>query len=215
MTEISGDFYDFYQIGDRIDGVGVFDVSGHGISSGLLTLLARSIISRNFDLNVERFGMIMENINKELIDEISQVGLYITGILLRFKDGMVEYTNSGHPDLLYKSVKKRTVEKVISSEGESFVGPFLGIELLEEKFKSIKMEFNKGDCLLAYTDSLSETRNQQDEQYDEKRIIKSLQDAPDGTAREMLNYIMDQFYNFTKKRDDLRDDLTAILIKKK
>ncbi len=45
---ISGDFYDFFMRGDRLDGLVVGDVSGHGIASGLITVLARSIFHRNF-----------------------------------------------------------------------------------------------------------------------------------------------------------------------
>ena len=41
----------FTRTAARLRGVGLFDVSGHGISSGLLTLLAKSIISRNFNLH--------------------------------------------------------------------------------------------------------------------------------------------------------------------
>ena len=36
MVGVSGDLYDFYKTGDKLDGLGVFDVSGHGISSGLV-----------------------------------------------------------------------------------------------------------------------------------------------------------------------------------
>jgi sigma-B regulation protein RsbU (phosphoserine phosphatase) len=74
---------------------------------------------------------------------------------------------------------------------------------------------NRGDSLLLYTDSLSESKNARGEPYDEKRLIKSLKDAPDGTAGEILDYVMEQFYSFTQKRTGLKDDITAILIKKK
>jgi len=43
---VSGDLYDFYTNGDELNGVLVGDVSGMGIASGLITLLARSIFFR-------------------------------------------------------------------------------------------------------------------------------------------------------------------------
>ena len=42
------EIYDFYYIDDKISGLGVFDVSGHGISSGLITMIAKSILSQSF-----------------------------------------------------------------------------------------------------------------------------------------------------------------------
>jgi phosphoserine phosphatase RsbU/P len=216
MSGVSGDFYDFYQTDGRIDGVGIFDVSGHGISSGLLTLLAQSTIHRNFkSLHNDKLGDMMNKINTSLIEEIGHTSSYITGILLRFRDSFVEYANSGHPELIYRSGKTKIAGKVIPPGGESIVGPLLGIDMLKENFKSIKLQFNRGDFLLAYTDSLSESRNPQGEDHNERRIIKSLQEAPDGTAMEMLGYIMEQFYSFTGKENKLNDDITVICIKKK
>lgn len=42
MAGVSGDFYDFYCTAGALRGVGIFDVSGHGISSALVTMIARS-----------------------------------------------------------------------------------------------------------------------------------------------------------------------------
>lgn len=48
MSSVSGDFYDFYHDQKELWGFGLFDVSGHGISSGLITMIAKSIIFRHF-----------------------------------------------------------------------------------------------------------------------------------------------------------------------
>jgi hypothetical protein len=45
--------------------------------------------------------------------------------------------------------------------------------------------------------------------------MKCLKEAPDGTAREILDYIMDDFYNFTRKKEGLGDDMTVIVLKKR
>ena len=48
MAGVSGDMYDFYpskiEGEDSLYGAGIFDISGHGISSGIITLLAKNII---------------------------------------------------------------------------------------------------------------------------------------------------------------------------
>jgi sigma-B regulation protein RsbU (phosphoserine phosphatase) len=48
MAGVSGDMYDFYTEGDTLNGVALFDVSGHGIASGLITMIARTVFQRNF-----------------------------------------------------------------------------------------------------------------------------------------------------------------------
>ncbi|MBN2160307.1 MAG: SpoIIE family protein phosphatase [Spirochaetes bacterium] len=214
-SEVSGDFYDFYIDNGMLTGAGIFDVSGHGISSGLLTLLARSIIFRNFiSMKDQKIGAIMNSINRDLIGEIGHSGMYLTGILLRFTEGMVEYANSGHPDMLFWSEKDRRTGKVVAPEG-SIIGPFLGVDILEKEFKSIKIRLTPGDCLLLYTDSLIESKNSEGEQYDEKRLTASLKEARGGPAGEMLDHVIKEFFNFMGKENELKDDITAVLIRKK
>jgi len=216
MSGVSGDFYDFYMEDGKLQGVGIFDVSGHGISSGLLTLLARSIIEKNFKTHTdEKLGALMGMINKSLIEEISHTSSYITGILLRFRESMVEYANSGHPHMMYKTARSRTVGRVTPPDGEDIIGPFLGLEILEGKFNSLKFKLNNEDCLLIYTDSLIETLDPSGKPVEDSRILNFLKDAPEGSAQEILDHIMEQFYNFTRKKDNLRDDITVIVIKKK
>ena len=48
MSGVSGDLYDFYVSEGEITGLTLCDVSGHGIASGLVTMIARSVFFRNF-----------------------------------------------------------------------------------------------------------------------------------------------------------------------
>jgi serine phosphatase RsbU (regulator of sigma subunit) len=38
---VSGDFYDFYTNGDKLEGLSLFDVSGHGVAPALITILSK------------------------------------------------------------------------------------------------------------------------------------------------------------------------------
>lgn len=216
MSGISGDFYDFYQTGSMLEGVGIFDVSGHGIASGLLTLIAKSIIYGNFiNMKQEKLNRVFDSINKKLIKEIGHIDNYITGILMRFSGDYVEYVNSGHPDLIYRSAKTRRVGKVFDKDGVSISGPFMGTKELEGPYKSLAIKINKGDCLLLYTDCFQETENIEGRSYEDVGIMESLKNAPDGSAQSILDYILNDYYNFAGRKKDFKDDLTAILIKRK
>jgi sigma-B regulation protein RsbU (phosphoserine phosphatase) len=72
MSGVSGDLYDFYQKEGRLTGLSLFDVSGHGIASGLITLLARSVILRVFmEAGTARLGEVRQKINSQLIEELA------------------------------------------------------------------------------------------------------------------------------------------------
>jgi phosphoserine phosphatase RsbU/P len=212
MSEVSGDFYDFYYDNNTIEGVGIFDISGHGISSGLLTIIAKAIIYQNF-MKYKKNGLtsIIENANKELINEIKS-DHYLTGIMLHFNGDEIEYLNAAHPTALHKNKKQSKVKTINNSETN---GTFLGIDLLKNSFSSHKINLDKGDSLLLFTDCLDESRNPEDKEFGLKGIINAFENAPDNSAEETLNFIVKEFYNYTQKENQLNDDLTIILIQKK
>lgn len=216
---VSGDFYDFYMEGGELTGVGLFDVSGHGISASLLTLMAKSIIADIFNANRDlKLGSIIEIINDKLITEIKNVDNYLTGVLLRFRNDTIEYVNCAHPDIVLKSFATGSTGKLLNSTGQRVSGPLLGIarDVSHEEYACIDMHFNiaRGDTLLLYTDSLSESSRADGDDFSDLRIIKSLKNAPDGTAQLILNNILSDFYSFLGTTEP-HDDLTVIVIKKK
>jgi phosphoserine phosphatase RsbU/P len=216
---VSGDFYDFYMDRDTIIGVGIFDVSGHGIAPGLLTLMAKSIISVNFlEQRKESLATVVENINSKLISEIKDVDNYLTGVLLRFDEDRIEYINCAHPDVICKKIEIERTGKVLDKTGKRVSGPILGIDAQgahgNVSFEEISFKLKQGDCLLLYTDSMLESTNSGGKAYGETMIMKSLQNARGDTAQDLLNTVIGDFFNFIAPREII-DDLTVILIRKK
>jgi len=215
MAGISGDLYDFFVKNGKLVGVGLFDISGHGISSGLLTMLARSVIFHRFmEKKDERLNRVIEEINSKLIEDIGNLDHYITGILLSFHDSSVEYVNAGHPDLIMKKAKTNS-SQIVQPKNKSFKGHFLGIDSMQESFNVLRINVDRGDVLLMYTDCLNENMNTQGEPFGYKRIMAAMDDMPAGAAAgDILRHLMEEFYNFISD-STISDDLTLIVMKKK
>lgn len=213
MMGVSGDFYDFYESDGNVSGVSVFDVSGHGISSGLITLLARSIISRHFNqMSQGGLAKTVEDINSDLISEIGSVDSYLTGIILRLNGNTIEYINASHPDLLIKRGKTGNVLPV-KPHDRDLKGMLLGKEGLAGNFDVLNFSVASGDSLLAYTDGLTECSNSNKEGYGEERLKKAFKNSPDGTARDILDFITGDFNRFIGAAPH-KDDVTLIVMKK-
>jgi len=216
FSGVSGDFYDFYEADQRLIGTGIFDVSGHGISSGLLTLMARSIINRTFTkFYDETLGRIAQRINRRLISEINCVDNYLTGIFLKFRQGFIDYVNCGHPDMICKKGSTGRVRIVLDQNSESISGPFLGIDIMNKSFQTYSLRPEKGDCFLLYTDCFNESHTLDGKIHDEKMIIKSFQSAPEGSAEDILQHLVDKFWGYVGNAENLSDDLTVMLLKVK
>ena len=103
QSEVSGDMYDFYLSDGVFRGVSLFDASGHGTASGLVSLLTKSVASRRFYAGAdEKLNRVVELINHDLVETLGNEGMYLTGVLLRFHKDEVDYVNAGHTDLLFK-----------------------------------------------------------------------------------------------------------------
>jgi serine phosphatase RsbU (regulator of sigma subunit) len=214
MSAVSGDLYDFYMEGDRLRGISVLDVSGHGIASGLITMIARSVMYRNFfRLRAAPLNTVIAEANGEMTEEIRGSGKYLTGILLRFTDDIVEYVNAGHPDLIVKkSSSGRT--HMVRPKNEDFKGIFLGVEGMELSCKSVKFRVDAGDTLLLFTDCLIEGKNDRGVPYGMDRLKETLLSVPPGTAHAVLNGILEDFLQFIGEKK-LTDDLTIIIAKRR
>ena len=199
--------------------LGIFDVSGHGIAPGLLTLMAKSIISATFlEMKDQRLGEVVEKINERLITEIKEIDNYLTGVILRFKDDQIEYINCAHPDVICKKSEINRTGKVLDKSGARVSGPFLGIDTrtshTEVGFKEISFKLKAGDTLLLFTDSMSESTNLDGREYSETRIMQSLQNSQGETAQKLLNAVVGDFFHYLGAKE-MHDDLTVILVRKK
>ena len=118
MVGVSGDLYDFYKTGEKLDGLGVFDVSGHGISSGIVTMLVKNIIHQEFYNQKDAdLWEIVNEINDRVIEEKGDIQNYLTGVLVRLYEDKFELVDAGHPaPILY--IRKRLENVTLFSLGK-------------------------------------------------------------------------------------------------
>ncbi len=214
QSGVSGDLYDFYSDGINLNGAALFDVSGHGIASALVTMLAKTIIGREFEAGSKRsLVQVVNRINESLVEDKGDIENYMTGVLLRFNGDHVEYVNAGHPPLMVRNGTTQRVQEAVLNREEG-LGSVVGIAGMPTEFKAIGFSMRKGDSLLFYTDCLEESRNATGEQYGSERIKKSFQTCGNGSAQDKLNVLLRDFHEFTGVTP-LNDDLTVIIIQKK
>ncbi|MBN1243740.1 MAG: serine/threonine-protein phosphatase [Spirochaetales bacterium] len=213
---ISGDFYDFYMDGGQLTGVLVGDVSGKGIASGLVTVLARSVFQRNVQaLRDASLGRVLESIDTELSTELATVENYLSCSLLRLSDGTVEYANAAAPDALLRPAGKSRA-LVLKPKGDvDHKGAPLGREGFNSQHTAVRFAMSPGDAILLCTDGLSESRNLEGEPFRTAGLLDAFGSAPaDGDAQQILDYVM-QECRFHTSGTRVTDDLTAIVLRRK
>ena len=208
---VSGDLYDFFHDGKDLQGVGLFDVSGHGIASGLVTMLAKNVIDRKFrECSALPFSKVMSEIDKQITEDKGDIENYLTGVLLRIQENKVEFINAGHPKVFIRTARNGKCYPIEPKEGAEKNG-IIGFGGMKQDFKAIKFSMQKGDSIILYTDCLNESVNRAGEQFSEERIAAAFEDAGIGSAKSKLDYVMNRFYKFTEGTE-IKDDLTVIVL---
>ena len=211
LFDVSGDFYDFYYREGRLAGISLFDVSGHGVSSALITMFAKPMIFRIFNsMEKERLSKIVGTASQSIYHEIVRTYNYVTGIMLRFRENDVEYVNAGHPDLLFRQARDGSVKGLIPDA--TFRGKPVGIFDYNE-YKSIIFTAEKDDLILLYSDCLIDSMNSGGEKFGPINLMEALKSSPGGTSREVLDFILRRFYSFIDEKL-IKDDLTVIVARR-
>lgn len=198
--EISGDYFDVFEIGAGKVGVIIADVTGHGIPSALITTMAK-ISFYTHSVEGGSTADICYRVNKDIFEAIGvgDTGFYVTVFFAVYdtNTGELQYTNAGH----HKGVLIRKGEKKIEELDTPgfFIGSFDGAE-----YEHGETVLKEGDKLVLYTDGIVETRNQ-DGRFYEDIFFDRLLALKDKSSEQVIDYIwkdVDEFRGDSPEKDD-------------
>ena len=213
MSGVSGDMFDFYSHENQLNGAGIFDVSGHGIASGLVTMLVRNIFQQEFYQNEDKaLYEVMEIIDQRIRNEKQNIENYLTGILLRFNDNNVEIVNAGHPTpVLYK---KQSGQCSFFDEKRKYSSSVIGLLSIEPFFQETSFTMESGDEIFLFTDGVKEALNSERDEYGNERILTSVENAVKADFDQQIRMILNDMGMFTENTEQ-NDDITIVVIRKK
>jgi sigma-B regulation protein RsbU (phosphoserine phosphatase) len=202
---IGGDYFDFFQFRDGTPGLVIADVSGHGVSAGMLmSSLQMAIRTMAPDTDVP--AEILERINRFYIHNINYT-TFVTVFLARFDPATrtLTYVNAGHNPPAVRRKQEASV---------SWLRPTAPAIGLAEEFHP-RMEvtaFEEGDALLLYTDGVTEVLNLGNEEFGPQRLAELVQQHGDGSAPDLLQAVRQALSTFGGEQP-LLDDVTMVALK--
>lgn len=214
LAGVSGDLYDFFVENGKLDGFGIFDVSGHGIASGLVTMLVKNIIHQEFYTGTELpLTDVMDIINNRVTEEKGSIENYLTGILARIKTvNKIEIVNAGHPFAIVYH-KDKNIAELLESDNPNACG-VIGIPDLPIDYDSKTIQLKSGDSILLYTDGIIEAKNLNDEEYGYDRLLKAFELNQNLPIKNQIDNIIYDVKTFLQS-DDINDDITLLCVRKK
>ena len=213
MAGVSGDFYDLYDEDGNLEGLGIFDVSGHGISSGLVTMLVKNIINSEFYKGIkDDLKTVLQKINYRVIHEKGGVENYLTGILARITGNNIDLVMAAHPLPIVFNAKNQTLEYLDNGSQVTFGA--IGMENVPSSYSEYYLHMNSGDELFFYTDGITDAINYSREAFGKERLLKSVKRNIDRPIDTQINCIISDVQTFTKGMSQ-NDDITLVILKKK
>ena len=197
---VSGDFYNFSDLGNGMYGFGVADVSGKGIKSSLLMSKASSLYRWLSKTDFSASNLLIQ-LNNEICETISR-GMFVTMLVGIYDSNKKELllSNAGHePPLIFSK------EGSFSSFTEA--GPPLGI-MPNTKYTEHKISFSESS-MYVFTDGITEIKNPKGEMLGSEgfqNYIKKHQSKPNS---ERLNIIVGEILNEGHVQ---KDDLTIVAV---
>ncbi|MFP4165209.1 MAG: SpoIIE family protein phosphatase [Chitinispirillaceae bacterium] len=202
--KIKGDQYDVVQLSDKVFAFLIFDVTGHGVSSALISSLSRVLFTHQLHQGNSPRAVI-ERVNRELIQTM-KTDFYLTAFVgyLDLHDNCLTYSNAGHA---YPWVYRSKTEELMDLKTQ---GTCVG--LFENGFyEEQSIILDPEDWIIMFTDGIYRVFSDQN-----SRVGREL--MKNDTITAIKNSSPKEFIKKFKMKTvtsqaDNEDDITALAVK--
>lgn len=207
--EVGGDYYDVITDDNGHVWYGIGDVSGHGVTPGLLMLMTHCIVRTLIRADPSSsMDKIISILNRVLYEDIEQLGesYHLTLALLK-STGNGDYVVAGaHEDVLIHRAATGECERIeLSGVWPGLMPDISGIT------KEIPLHLEPGDTMVLYTDGIIEAMASDGTMWDSERLIDSIKQHIQLPPNEMKEAILADVHEFMDKQ---YDDISLMIIRR-
>jgi phosphoserine phosphatase RsbU/P len=203
--EVGGDYFDFIERGPEKLGFAVGDVSGKGMGAALLMATVRASFRAHMEVPCTIDGLI-GSLNATILQS-ANANNFVSFFYgeLDSGTGRLEYVNAGHnaPMLV-----RTSGEVVRLKAGGLILGVFPGARHTQS---SVVLE--PGDLLVTFSDGVTETQNEEGEEFGEERLIGLLTAQRAAPAAAIQDLVASSLKTFAGGAPQY-DDITLVVLKR-
>jgi phosphoserine phosphatase RsbU/P len=207
---ISGDYYDFIDLGERRWGVVIADVSGKGVAAGLLMAMCRSVL-RCVAVGQTSPAKVLSLVNRQLFPDIREdMFISMAYLILDGDGGEAVMARAGHDPAFWFHKETGEVTQIKPS------GLAVGIDegdVFERVTKDFSFQIAPGDCLLLHTDGVKEALNGAEEEFGMQRMKETFSQSSALGAEAVLQKMLRSLKDFTGDAPQM-DDITMVALEK-
>ncbi|MFS8053041.1 SpoIIE family protein phosphatase [Rhizobium sp. BR 317] len=206
--EVGGDYYDILQDGKRLK-IGIGDVTGHGLESGVLMLMVQSVARALQEAGETDPTKFLNDLNRTIYKNIerTKTDKHLTLAFLDY-DGERLTLSGQHEDLIVVR-QGGEVERIETSD----LGLPVGLDPDISEFVDTRdVAFKSGDIIVLHTDGVTEAENRDGELYGIERLCESARHLYGGTAQDVMNGILENLMTYIGSQK-IHDDITLVVMR--
>ena len=208
--QVSGDYFDYIHVDQERLGVAIADVSGKGVPASLIMAICRSVLRAEAARNPSPAD-VLRKVNRQLYPDIKEdMFISMAYLVLDHQHDSVTLARAGHDAPLWYQRQSQTVKPVKSP------GMVVGIDsgsVFDRLTVDFAVPLERNDCLVLYTDGVTETLNSEGDEYGVDRMMQSVRASANDGAQAIVKRIIEDVREFTGSVPQ-NDDITVIAIRK-
>ena len=207
-VEVGGDYFDVLQHEGRVK-IGIGDVTGHGLESGVLMVMTQAIVRAlliSGELDPVRY---LDILNRALFGNVQRMGgdKNLTLCLLDYADGEVKL--SGQHEVMLVVRRDGTIERIDTIDLGFPIGL---VDEISEFIGQTTVKLQPGDGIVLYTDGITEAENMANAQYGLERLCSVLSLHWHLSADGIKNAVIADLALYIGAQT-VYDDITLVVVK--
>jgi phosphoserine phosphatase RsbU/P len=208
--EVGGDYYDVLQQNGRIK-IGIGDVTGHGLESGVIMIMVQTAIRTlliNGETNPVKF---LSTVNRTIYENLQRMNCEksLSLILMDYHDNKL-YLSGQHESVIIIRVNGEI--EIIDTDSLGF--PIGLTDEITEFIFELEIHLNLGDIVLLYTDGIPEAENESKQHYGLERLTQVIRAAHEKSVDQIREIVITDVREFIGSHK-VYDDITFVVMKRK
>ncbi|WP_428425224.1 SpoIIE family protein phosphatase [Pararhizobium sp.] len=208
--EVGGDYYDVLQNGTNVK-IGIGDVTGHGLESGVLMLMVQSVARALQEQGRADPREFLEVLNRAIYKNVERTRTekHLSLAFLDYSDGHITLSGQHEEVLIVRA--NGDVERIDTMD----LGFPIGLESEIGAFIDTRdIDIANGDIIVLHTDGVTEAEAPGGELFGFDRLCKSAHRHRHGRAEEIKAAIIGDLMAFIDTQK-IHDDITLVVMKHK
>jgi len=207
--EVGGDYYDVLY-SDGVVTIGIGDVTGHGLESGILMLMTQTAVRTLQEIKESNPVRFLDTLNRTIYHNVQRMNSEknLTLAILNYSEGIVSISGQHEETLVIRSGGEE-IERIDMMD----LGLPIGIDDdIADFIDQTTVELHTGDGIVLYTDGIPEAYNPEKKQYGMERFCEVISQNWQGTAQEVKQAVIDDVREFIGTQK-VFDDITLVVLK--